>query len=53
MLLSCLKNSINALPQSNCHFQLTIATPYTIISPLIKTAIKFTILRGNIVVWVK
>jgi hypothetical protein len=53
MLLSCLKNSIDAHPQGNCHFQLTIATPYTIISPLIKTAIKFTILSGNFALWVK
>ncbi len=35
-----------------CHIQLTIATSRTIISPLIKTANKFTILSGNIAVWV-
>jgi hypothetical protein len=53
MLLNCLKNSIHALPAGYCHFQLTIVTPYTIISPLIKTAIKFTILSGNFAAWVK
>ena len=53
MPLSCLKNSIHAHPQGYCHFQLTIATPHTIISPLIKTAIKFTILSGNFAAWVR
>lgn len=53
MLLSCLKNSIHAHPQGYCHIQETIVTPHTTISPLIKTAIKFTILSGNFAIWVK
>lgn len=53
MLLSCLKNSLSGYMQYNCHVQLTITTPYTTISPLIKTAIKFSILGGNFAAWVK
>jgi hypothetical protein len=48
-----LKKSINARLKGYCHFQLTIATPHTTISPLIKTAVKFTILSGNFAAWVK
>ncbi len=32
---------------NNCHIPLTMATSHPIISPLIKTVVKFIILRGN------
>lgn len=53
MPLSCLKNSLIARHTGYCHIKQTIVTPYTTISPLIKTAIKFSILGGNFATWVR
>ncbi len=53
MLLSCLKYNIHARPKGYCQIKQTKATSRTIISPLIKSAIKFTILSGNFTAWVK